>query len=101
MTPQKTIALGNDAQVLLENDAYKEAFTRTKADIIERIEKGNPKDAEGTMILQVSLKLVNIFHDHYYGMIRAGEFAQYKIDLEAARAKPRGRVGQYLRQVSR
>ena len=101
MNPKATIALGNDAQVLLENDAYKKAMDRMHAEIVKQWEGCPMRDTEGqTLILQMK-KVAKLFEENLCSMIRAGDFAQYKIDLEAARATPRGRVGQYLRQVSR
>lgn len=101
MTLQQTVTIGNDALAVLESEAYIEAMKRMHADIVKQWENCPIRDKEGqTLILQMK-KVAKLFEDNLHGMIRAGDFAQHKIDLEAAREKPRGRVGQYLRQVSR
>lgn len=101
MTLQQTVTLGNDAQIVLESEAYIEAMKRMHSDIVKQWEGCPIRDQEGqTLILQMK-KVAKLFEDHLYAMIRGGDFAQHKIDLEAARVKPRGRVGQYLRQASR
>lgn len=101
MMPQATIALGSDAQLVLESDAYKKALDRMHAEIVKQWENCPIRDKEGqTLILQMK-KVAKLFEENLYSMVRAGDFAQHKLDLEAARAIPRGRLGQYLRQVSR
>ena len=101
MTLQQNVTLGNDALAVLENDAYKQAISRMHAEIVKRWEGCPVRDKEGqTLILQMK-KVAKLFEDNLHDMIRAGDFAQHKLDMEAAREKPRGRVGQYLRTVSR
>lgn len=101
MTLQQTVTLSNDAIAVLENEAYKQAISRMHAEIVKQWENCPVRDKEGqTLILQMK-KVAKLFEENLHGIIRAGDFAQHKIDLESARVKPRGRVGQYLRQVSR
>ena len=101
MTLQQNITLGNDALAVIENEAFKQAISRMHAEIVKQWENCPVRDKEGqTLILQMK-KVAKLFEENLHGMIRAGDFAQHKIDLEAAREKPRGRVGQYLRTVSR
>ena len=101
MTLQQTTSLGNNAQDVLDNEAFKLAMGRMHSEIVKQWENCPVRDKEGqTLILQMK-KCAKLFEENLYSILRAGEYAQHKIDLEAARAKPRGRVGQYLRQVSR
>lgn len=101
MTLQQNVTLGNDALAVLENDAYKQAISRMHTDIIKQWESCAVRDKEGqTLILQMK-KVAKLFEDNLHAMIRGGDFAQHKLDIEAAREKPRGRVGQYIRSVSR
>jgi hypothetical protein len=99
MTLQQNVTLGNDALAVLENEAFKLAMGRMHSEIVKQWEGCPIRDKEGqTLILQMK-KVAKLFEDNLHGLIRAGDFAQHKIDLEAAREKPRGRVGQYLRKV--
>jgi hypothetical protein len=99
MTLQQNVTLGNDALAVLENEAYKQAMSRMHSDIVKQWESCAVRDKEGqTLILQMK-KVAKLFEENLAGMVRAGDFAQHKIDLEAAREKPRGRVGQYLRKI--
>ena len=101
MTLQQTVTLSNDAIAVLENEAYKQAISRMHAEIVKQWENCSVRDKEGqTLILQMK-KVAKLFEDNLYGMVRAGEFAQHKIDLEAARVNPRGKVGRFLRTISR
>jgi hypothetical protein len=101
MTLQQTVTLGNDALAVLENEAFKQAISRMHSEIVKQWENCPVRDKEGqTLILQMK-KVAKLFEDNLHGLIRAGDFAQHKIDLESARENPRGKVGRYLRTVSR
>lgn len=101
MTLHQTVTLGNDAQAVLDNEAFKQAISRMHSEIVKQWENCPVRDKEGqTLILQMK-KLAKLFEDNLYGLVRAGEFAQHKLDLEVARENPRGKVGRYLRTVSR
>lgn len=101
MTLQNNVKIGNDALAVLESEAYQLAISRMHAEIVKQWESCPVRDKEGqTLILQMK-KVAKLFEENLHSMVRAGDFAQHKIDLEAAREKPRGRVGQYLRTVSR
>ena len=101
MTLQQNVTLGNDALAVLESEAYKQAISRMHSEIVKQWENCPVRDKEGqTLILQMK-KVAKLFEDNLYGMVRAGEFAQHKIDLEAARVNPRGKVGRFLRTISR
>lgn len=98
MTLQQTVTLSQDAQAVLENEAYKEAMRRMHSEIVKQWENCPVRDKEGqTLILQMK-KVAKLFEDNLHGIIRAGEYAQHKIDLEAARAEPRGRIGKYFKR---
>ncbi len=101
MNLQQTTSLGNNAQDVLDNEAFKLAMSRMHSEIVKQWENCPVRDKEGqTLILQMK-KVAKLFEDNLYGIVRAGEFAQHKIDLETARVNPRGKVGRYLRTVSR
>jgi hypothetical protein len=101
MTLQQTVTLGNDALAVLESEAYIEAMKRMHSRIDAQLKTASLKDTENLVLIHQLARCADIFQENLYNMMRAGDLAQHKIDLEAARVKPRGRVGQYLRQVSR
>jgi hypothetical protein len=99
MTEQEKLTLGADASLILENEAFKVAMSRMHIEIVKQWESCAVRDKEGqTLILQMK-KVAALFESNIYGLIRAGKDAQHKIDLELARERPRGRVGQYLRKI--
>ena len=101
MTLQQTVTLGNDAQAALDNEAVKEAMRRMHTRIDAQLKSVSLREVEDIKLLIQLARCADIYEENLYGMIRAGKDANHKIDLEAAREKPRGRVGQHLRQFSR
>ncbi len=97
-TDHKDVLRGKEAAMVLDNEAFKLAMASLKASVIEQW-KGCPiRDREGAALLLQLSKLTDKFEGLLVGMLRNGEFAQRKIDLDKMRdeSKPR----QLLRKVA-
>jgi len=99
MTLQQNVTLGNDALAVLENEAFKTALARMHSRIDAQLKSASLREMEDVKLLIQLARCADIFEENLYSIIRGAKDAQHKIDLEAAREKPRGRVGQYLRKI--
>jgi hypothetical protein len=76
---------GNDAAMVLENLAYREAMDRLKADVVQAWKKCPVRDREGQMLYLQLAKMADKFDAMLSGMVEGGKFAQAKIALDDLR----------------
>lgn len=97
MTLQQTVALSQDAQAVLDNEAYKEAMRRMHTRIDAQLKAVSLREVEDIKLLIQLARCADIFQENLTAMIRAGKDAQHRIDLAAAKEeKPRGRIDKFF-----
>ena len=77
--------LGLQAQLLLDNPAYAEAWKRLRAYIVDQWSATNPGDVERAQLLHLQMKLVDRLQEFMTSMVKAGEMAQVDLDRIAQR----------------
>ena len=94
----KDVLRGKEAAMVLENEAFKAAMGSLRGSVIEQWKACPIRDREGAALLLQLSKLTDKFESVLIGMLRNGEFAQRRIDLDKIRdeSKPR----QMLRKVA-
>ena len=94
----KDVLRGKEAAMVLENEAFKAAMDSLRGSVIEQWKACPIRDREGAALLLQLSKLTDKFESVLVGMLRSGEFAQRRIDLDKIRdeSKPR----QMLRKVA-
>lgn len=98
MTDHGTAQRGMEARQVLDNDAFKEAMTVLKEQIVEQWKACPVRDKEGQTLLLQLAKVAEKFEGTLIGMIERGKMAQHKIDLNELRdeSKPRRFFRQFL-----
>lgn len=98
MTEQKQLQIGIDATQVLENVAFKEAFTKLNEAVLTQLDACPIRDHEGRLLLTQLRKLAMMYEGVLIGMVENGKLAKSRIDISAVRneSKPR----QILRKVS-
>ena len=97
MSDQQTNQRGIDATQVLDNLAFKEAFTKLNDAVLEQLDACPIRDNEGRLLLTQLRKLAFMYEGNLRGMVETGKLAKSRIDIASARneSKPR----QLLRKV--
>ena len=98
MSDHQTVRIGNDAAMVLENEAYKTAMTGLKAQIVAEWTKCPVRDAEGALLLLQLVKLCDKFEGILTGMVANGKLTAHEIDLKAERSESKAR--QFFKRVA-
>ena len=85
MTPHTQVQRGIEAQQVIDNEAYKDAMTALKAEIVAQWKDCPVRDKEGALLLLQLAKLAEKFEGILTGTINAGKFAKHQLDLDDAR----------------
>jgi len=85
MTEQQTANIGTEAQRVIESEAYKQAMTNLKAQIVDNWRQCPVRDSEGQLLLLQLAKLADKFEAIMTGMVQAGKLAQHQINLDSER----------------
>jgi hypothetical protein len=76
---------GREASAVLENEAFKQAMTALKKNVHDEWMACPIRDREGQLLLLQLAKLTEKFEGLLVGMIKTGEFAKHRIDLDRER----------------
>lgn len=71
--------------MVLDNEAFKLAFTRLKDAIDKKRGQVSVRDPQGLVIAALWERIHADFEEVLTGMIRSGEFSQRKIDIDKLR----------------
>ena len=93
----KDVLRGKEAAMVLENEAFKAAMDSLRGSVIEQWQSCPIRDTQGQVLLLQLSKLTDKFESVLIGMLRNGEFAQRRIDLDKVRDEPP--VRQFMRKV--
>lgn len=93
----KEVSRGKEAQMLLDNPAFKAAMQSIKDSVQEQWKSCPIRDREGQVLLLQLAKLTDKFESVLIGMVQSGNFAQRKIDLDRERDEPKTR--QFMRKM--
>ena len=91
MSDAKDVMRGKEAQAVLDNAAFQSAMASMKQSVAEQWKACPIRDREGQVLLLQLAKLCDKFEAVLIGMMRSGEFAQRKIDLNKERDEPKAR----------
>lgn len=92
------VELGRNADLVLSNPAYAEAMARMKSEVIDTWKACPVRDREGQLLLLQLAKLADKFEGILSGMVRGGQLAQHKIDVDAERNESMAK--RFLRKVA-
>ena len=95
MSDHKDVLKGREAQAVLDNAAFQQAMQTLKDSVAEQWKACPIRDREGQVLLLQLAKLTDKFEALLIGMVKSGEFAQRRIDLDRERDEPK------LRQMAR
>jgi hypothetical protein len=79
MTLHQQHQRGIEAAQVLENEAYKQAMTSLRAEIVSQWKACPVRDKEGQLLLLQMAKLSDKFEGILSGLIESGKFAQRKL----------------------
>lgn len=99
MTDYQITARKEQAQQVLNNEAYRAAMDSLKAQVVQQWKDCPVRDREGALLLLQLAKLCDKFDGILSGMIEAGKFAQMKIDLDKERDE--GKLKRLARKITR
>ena len=102
MTEQQIVQLGRDAQSIVDNAAFQNAFKAVKEKIVAQWKNTPIRDTQDqTLLLQIA-RVADIFESALIGTIEAGKFAQNSIDLKNAKAEKSavGRTVEFFRKAA-
>ena len=85
MNDNQLVRRATDAALVLENEAYKEAMSALKKQVVESWKDCPVRDREGQMLLLQLAKLTDKFESILNGMIENGKLAARKIELDKVR----------------
>lgn len=97
MTEHQLLQRGIDANQVLNNEAFKDAFTVLRSAVVEEWKKCPVRDQEGALLLLQLAKLTDKFESILVGMVEAGKMAQHQIDLRELRNESKAR--NFMRRV--
>jgi hypothetical protein len=84
----KDVMRGKEAQMVLENEAFKLAMQSIKTSVMEQWKACPIRDREGAALLLQLAKVTDKFESLLVGMVQSGNFAQRKIDMDKERDEP-------------
>ena len=85
MNDNQLVQRATDASRVLENEAYKEAMSALKKQVVESWKDCPVRDREGQMLLLQLAKLTDKFESILNGMIETGKLSARKIELDSLR----------------
>ncbi len=91
MTDNQQLQRGIDALQVLENIAFREAFSMLNYAVVDEWKKCPVRDQDGQMLLLQLAKTAAKFEAILIGMVENGKLAKHRIDLDSLRneSKPR------------
>lgn len=98
MTEQQTVQRAQEAALVLDNPAYREAMSQLKSAVIQQWKDCPVRDKEGQLLLLQLAKLTDKFEAILQGMIATGKLAQHRIDLD--RERDESIAQRFLRKVA-
>ena len=98
MTDQKDVLRGKEAQMVLDNEAFKLAFSRLKDAIDEKRGQVSVRDPQGLVIAALWERIHRDYEAILTGMVQNGQFAQRRIDFDKVRDEPVTR--RFMRQLT-
>lgn len=97
MTEHQLLQRGIDANQVLNNEAFKDAFNVLRGAVVEEWKKCPVRDQEGALLLLQLAKLTDKFESILVGMVESGKMAQHQIDLRELRNESKAR--NFMRRV--
>lgn len=97
MTEHQLLQRGIDANQVLNNEAFKDAFTVLRSAVVEEWKKCPVRDQDGALLLLQLAKLTDKFESILVGMVESGKLAQHQIDLRELRNESKAR--NFMRRV--
>lgn len=91
MTNQQTAAVGEEARMVLDNEAYKQAMQALRDQVVAQWKACPIRDKEGQLLLLQLAKLTDKFESILSGMVEAGKFAHHQIKLDEERSESTAR----------
>ena len=96
-TDHKDVLRGKEAQMVLDNEAFKSAFALLKDAIDEKRASVSVRDPQGLVIAALWERIHKDFEAILIGMVKNGEFSQRRIDMDKLRDEPHAR--RFIRKV--
>ncbi|NQW92541.1 MAG: hypothetical protein HQ446_00630 [Polaromonas sp.] len=93
----KQVMRGKEAQMVLDNEAFKSAFAMLKDAIDEKRSQVSVRDPQGLVIAALWERIHKDYEAILVGLVRNGEFSQRKIDIDKLRDEPKAK--QFMRKV--
>lgn len=93
----KDVLRGKEAQMVLDNEAFKSAFALLKDAIDEKRASVSVRDPQGLVIAALWERIHKDFEAILIGMVKNGEFSQRRIDMDQLRDEPQAR--RFIRKV--
>lgn len=93
----KQVMRGKEAQMVLDNEAFKSAFAMLKDAIDEKRSQVSVRDPQGLVIAALWERIHKDYEAILMGLVRNGEFSQRKIDIDKLRDEPKAK--QFMRKV--
>lgn len=97
MTEHQLLQRGIDANQVLNNEAFKDAFTVLRSAVVEEWKKCPVRDQDGALLLLQLAKLTDKFESILVGMVESGKMAKHQIDLRELRNESKAR--NFMRRV--
>lgn len=97
MTEHQLLQRGIDANQVLNNEAFKDAFTVLRSAVVEEWKKCPVRDQEGALLLLQLAKLTDKFESILVGMVETGKLTQHNLDLREVRNESNAR--KFMRRV--
>lgn len=85
MSEHKAVLRGKEAQAVLDNEAFKLAFSMLKDAIDEKRSQISVRDPQGLVIAALWERIHKDYEAILVGMVQNGSFAQRKIDMDKLR----------------
>lgn len=97
MTNHDEAQRGIEARQVLDNEAFKEAMTLLKDQIVDQWRNCPVRDKEGQILLLQLAKVADKFEGTLVGMIERGKMAQHQINMDDLRDESKSR--KFFRKV--
>jgi len=92
MTDNQIVQQGIDANQVLENVAFKTAFTALREAVVSQWKDCPVRDKEGALLLLQLAKLTDKFEGILVGMVQNGKLTKSKIELSELRDESKTRA---------
>ena len=98
LNDQQILARGQDAERVLQSEAFKLAMSTLRESVIENWRNCPVRDKEGQLLLLQLAKVTDKFESILMGLLEQGKMSHHKIDLDAARDEPQ--VRRFFRKIA-